>query len=347
MIDAHHEELAALYALHLLDGPELAAFERALAADPALRALVDSLREPTAALAHTAPFAEPPAALRARVLAAVTARPPAPVIQFATYNFPLLRFAPLAAAACFALLAAWFGARAYTARTDADLAAHQTALADLARKSTRQQLEAERLITRAHLAALDETLAREQSRAAAAERLATAHQELLALRDGQLAQASQRTALADSALAAARHDLTAAHTDLTAARTEFAAILEKSHRDHDLAQFKIATLASLLHNSPKALAVAVWNPTTQQGILSVEQLPALAADEDYQLWLVDPQYPIPVDGGVFTVDPKTGVARLDFKPGKPVAQVAKFAISRERKGGVVKAEGPIVLLGGP
>jgi anti-sigma-K factor RskA len=76
----------------------------------------------------------------------------------------------------------------------------------------------------------------------------------------------------------------------------------------------------------------------------VEKLPALAEDKDYQLWLVDPQYPTPVDGGTFTVDPATGDARVTFKANKPIRSVAKFAVSLEKKGGVPKAEGPMVLL---
>ncbi len=115
-------------------------------------------------------------------------------------------------------------------------------------------------------------------------------------------------------------------------------------READLAQLKVSSLASLLANSPEAQAIAVWSPAAQQGILTVEKLPALAADKDYQLWVVDPQYPIPVDGGVFRVDPATGTARVEFRPRQPVAEVAKFAISLERKGGVPKAEGPMVLL---
>ena len=59
---------------------------------------------------------------------------------------------------------------------------------------------------------------------------------------------------------------------------------------------------------------------------------------------MDPQYPIPVDGGVFRVDPSTGVAHVTFKANRPVNSVAKFAVSLERKGGVPKAEGPMVLL---
>lgn len=115
-------------------------------------------------------------------------------------------------------------------------------------------------------------------------------------------------------------------------------------RAGDLAALKIDTLVSLLGDSPQARAIAVWNPSTQEGVLNVSRLPALAADQDYQLWVVDPQYPIPVDGGVFRVDPATGAAHYRFKAGQPVRTVAKFAVSSERKGGVPKAEGPMVLL---
>jgi anti-sigma-K factor RskA len=79
-------------------------------------------------------------------------------------------------------------------------------------------------------------------------------------------------------------------------------------------------------------------------LLTVDHLPALADDRDYQLWVIDPQYPIPVDGGVFRVDPATGQARYSFRADKPIKTVAQFAVSLERRGGVAKAEGPMVLL---
>ena len=69
MIDERSEELASLYALDLLEGAERTAFETAVAADPALAQLVAELREAAASIAHTAPTAEPPSALKARVLA--------------------------------------------------------------------------------------------------------------------------------------------------------------------------------------------------------------------------------------------------------------------------------------
>lgn len=112
----------------------------------------------------------------------------------------------------------------------------------------------------------------------------------------------------------------------------------------DVARLKITSLASLAGNSPQARAIAVWNPDRQEGVLVVSQLPALQADKDYQLWVIDPQYPIPVDGGVFTVDANTGEARVNFKPGKNVKVAQTFAVSLERKGGVPKAEGPMMLI---
>jgi anti-sigma-K factor RskA len=272
MIDERQEELAALHALDLLDGAERAEFVSALDRDTTLAALVVDLRESSAALAHIAPAAEPPAALRRRVLTSVaeskTENQRSKIIAFSA-------LLPWLAAACFAVTTAWFGQLYYMSSNEAGLLRDQQALADLALKSIRTQLATERLLVGRQLADLDTQL-----------------------------------------------------------KTQ-----------GDLASFKITALASLLKNSPEALAIAVWNPTTQQGVLQVDKLPALAADKDYQLWVVDPQYPNPVDGGVFTVDAQTGVARVQFKAKQPVKAINAFAVTLERKGGVPKAEGPFVLLG--
>ena len=107
----------------------------------------------------------------------------------------------------------------------------------------------------------------------------------------------------------------------------------------ELAAFESARAAA-----PDLRAIAVWSPDRQEGVLVVSNLPALDLDKDYQLWVIDPQYPIPVDGGVFTVDAATGEARVNFKPGKAVATAQVFAVSLERKGGVPKAEGPMMLI---
>lgn len=115
-------------------------------------------------------------------------------------------------------------------------------------------------------------------------------------------------------------------------------------QSEDLTRLKVTALASLAGNTKEAQAIAVWNPEQQSGLLTIEKLPAIADTQDYQIWIVDPAYPNPVNGGVFHVGADGKVA-LGFKPDQPVAQAAAFAISLEKKGGVPKAEGPIVLLG--
>jgi anti-sigma-K factor RskA len=283
MIAERQEELAALGAVDLLSPAEQAEFDAAVAADPALAALLASFRSTAAELAHSAPPVVPPTLLKTRILASlsnqtspVSARPSRGIV------IPFTSWIGLAAAACFALTSAYFGQAFLTERASVAALRDQQTLAELALRGATNQLEAERLIGRRELAARDQRV-----------------------------------------------------TDLT---RQLAA-------QGTLADYKIATLASLLGNSPQALAVAVWNPANQEGVLTVQKLPALAADKDYQLWVVDPQYPIPVDGGVFRVDPATGEARLNFRPNLPVKTVAKFAVSLERKGGVPKAEGPMVLIG--
>ena len=109
-------------------------------------------------------------------------------------------------------------------------------------------------------------------------------------------------------------------------------------------QVQIASLSSKLQNAPNANAVVVWDEKKQKGVLKVTQLPANESNRDYQLWLVDSRYKDPVDGGVFHVS-NDGEMSVPFKPSAPVRDAKAFAISLERKGGVTKAEGPIVLLG--
>ncbi|MFH1497061.1 MAG: anti-sigma factor [Verrucomicrobiota bacterium] len=145
-------------------------------------------------------------------------------------------------------------------------------------------------------------------------------------------------------LKAAELRVAALDSELKETRGSALARVAELEAQADLAALKITALNSLLGNAPEATAIAVWNPFSQEGVLTVANLPALAPDRDYQLWVIDPQYAIPVDGGVFTVDAATGEARYRFKAGKPVETVAKFAVSLERKGGVPKAEGPMVLI---
>ena len=105
--------------------------------------------------------------------------------------------------------------------------------------------------------------------------------------------------------------------------------LRESNR---LASFRIALLDSLLAAAPKTIAVSVWDNERQDGVFIVRNLKPLPGDKDYQLWIIDPKYPSPVDAGVFQVDAK-GNVREDFRAKLPIQTANQFAVTIERKGG--------------
>ncbi len=160
----------------------------------------------------------------------------------------------------------------------------------------------------------------------------------IALRDAQNHLVAERIVL-NRQIAADGEQLADAQRRLTDTARQLASLTRESKVQDDLSQLKIATLSSMLGNSPQALAVAVWNPAQQEGVFTVEKLPAAAAGQDYELWVIDPQQPKPVSGGVFTVG-TDGRARMLFKPETPVASIAKFSVSREKKGGAPRLSGP-------
>lgn len=118
----------------------------------------------------------------------------------------------------------------------------------------------------------------------------------------------------------------------------------KLRKSEDLARLKVTALASLAGNTKEAQVIAVWDPEQQAGLLTMEKLPPINDTQDYQIWVVDPAYKDPVNGGIFHVSADGKIA-VPFKPDQPIAKPAAFAVSLEKKGGVAKAEGTIVLLG--
>jgi anti-sigma-K factor RskA len=107
------------------------------------------------------------------------------------------------------------------------------------------------------------------------------------------------------------------------------AALEETNR---LANIRIAMLDSLVADAPKAVAVSLWDGTKQDGVFVAENLKALPADRDYELWVIGDNGK-PVASGVFHGD-QSGTARLNFKPAGFVRAVAEFAVTEEVKGGV-------------
>ena len=119
------------------------------------------------------------------------------------------------------------------------------------------------------------------------------------------------------------------------ARTESADLRQtvaKLRESNRLASFRIALLDSLLAAAPKTVAVSVWDNDRQDGVFIVRNLKPLPSDKDYQLWIIDPKYPSPVDAGVFQVDAK-GNVRQDFCAKLPIQTANQFAVTIERKGG--------------
>jgi anti-sigma-K factor RskA len=99
-----------------------------------------------------------------------------------------------------------------------------------------------------------------------------------------------------------------------------------------LANLKIAMLNSLMADAPKTVAVTLWDNQRQSGVFVVQNLKALPADRDYELWVMDENQK-PVAAGVFHMD-ASGTLRMDFKPGQFVKAAGQFAVTEEVKGGV-------------
>jgi anti-sigma-K factor RskA len=99
-----------------------------------------------------------------------------------------------------------------------------------------------------------------------------------------------------------------------------------------LSGLKIAMLNSLLADAPKAVAVSLWDNEKQDGVLVAQNLRALPADRDYELWVMD-ENQIPVAAGVFHIE-AGGTIRMDFKPGHAIKAAGKFCVTEEAKGGV-------------
>lgn len=145
--------------------------------------------------------------------------------------------------------------------------------------------------------------------------------------------------LSELALRESRNRLEAEHIVL---ERRLADAAKQSEGSAGLKNLTIAPLLPSSDTSPQSLAVAVWDPVRQEGLLSVEKLPALPPDQDYQLWLTDSTGQTPAKGGVFTPDAH-GTARVAFQSARALSAISAFAVTRERKGGAPSPEGASVL----
>ena len=311
-----------LYVLGLLTGDGLVAFEQALHQQPALQKEVHALQQAALALASSAPQVAPPAELREWLLTefmktpatAPEERPAAETNQTAA---AVPKTLPLPQASRIHLLhfIPWAAAAAmavlfYQNRGLITKAQQETQAAKWESSSLKEREK--------HLIA-----------AVSSSDLVKSQNET----DLAMARASLAKAEASLAELGGKHEATAA---------ELAQLREDSQFD----KTRIAVLGSLLKNQPGAVAVSVWRQERQEGLLVVENLPALPAGRDYQLWVIDPNLKTPVSAGIFKVD-AAGKVRIEFKPDRVVQSAYKFAVTVEKAGGAkVPTLDQMVVIGG-
>ncbi len=310
-------ETANLYVLGHLTMDAAAAFEHELKQNPALQKEVQALQLAVLALAHSAPQIAPPADLRAQLLAGfpgmeATAPPAKPQTARTSQT---TKPAPVSPGMKVLHFIPWAAA---------------AAIAVLFYQNKNAISQAQR-----------------QTTAAQAETASAREREKSFLEAIRLSESAK--ARSESALTSLRSKLTQIEAALAALSQEketLVAELSILRDNSQLDKTRIAVLGSLLKNHPGAVAVSLWRQESQDGLLVVENLPALPVGRDYQLWVIDPNLKTPVSAGVFKVDAE-GKVRIEFKPNRAVQSAYKFAVTIEKEGGAVEPTlDKMVVIGG-
>jgi hypothetical protein len=119
------------------------------------------------------------------------------------------------------------------------------------------------------------------------------------------------------------------------------AVAPQVERDRLLARAGTTKLDWSATKDPASVAASgdvVWNAAEQKGFMRFK---GLAKNDkngwQYQLWIFDKNRDdrYPVDGGVFDVDRDTGDVVVPIKAALPVGEIALFAVTVEKPGGVV------------
>ena len=122
-------------------------------------------------------------------------------------------------------------------------------------------------------------------------------------------------------------------------------IISRLRVESSLADLKIAALQAQVNQFGQASAVVVWDPHRQRGVIQFRNAPSLRADQNYQLWVLDPQRKAPVSAGL-VVPGESDLSQAAFRPTEKVGSNLKFALSVEQAGGSAQPRGPIIFVGG-
>lgn len=95
-------------------------------------------------------------------------------------------------------------------------------------------------------------------------------------------------------------------------------------RDPEVKAVKMFTASK---DRPNLLATVFWNTKTKDVVLTVNNLPEPAADQQYQLWAI--VNGVPIDAGIFEM----GDTAKGFQKMKAIEGAQMFAVTLEKKGG--------------
>ncbi len=326
MIDQQLQEQAALCVLAALEAEEKITFETALAQNAELQAFVEEMKCVAATLAHSAPDRRPPPELQRRILAAIREEKP---------RHPWSAVPPWVPWALAASLAVCSGVLLLSRSEDAKMAA-----------GLRERLTASERNVAAISAerdrASDVAWAEQQQQASAMQAEITrlnAERDALTRQVAQLQENEEAARVRNTTLAEKNDELE--KKIVPPAQQSPPERQGPPERQSQASGVQVATLRSKWRLAPLARATVEWDGEKQEGILRTFDVPPNPTGRDYQLWLIDPNHPQPVDGGIFSVG-KDGAAEIVFRPKTRITSAKAFAISLERKGGVPNVAGPIV-----
>jgi anti-sigma-K factor RskA len=112
---------------------------------------------------------------------------------------------------------------------------------------------------------------------------------------------------------------------------------------NDLAELRIATLEAKDPAYVAATIMVAWDPKLHHGVITMQNLPPPPAGHDYQLWVLDPTEPAPVNAGLIKFDAGSNAFAVH-----PVSTTGPgFAISLEPSGGRPTPTGAILFAVAP
>ncbi|MDB6029822.1 MAG: Anti-sigma-K factor rskA [Verrucomicrobiales bacterium] len=337
MIDERRETQASLYALGVLPPNELPEFEQELRRNLELQLLVQDLNTSANLLLFGLPQAEAPPGLKAAIFKQINgdSAESAPVVLSWWDRLAWPAPVPWILAGSFAVLCVLLF---FTGNILRQKAVELTWKLD--------EVEQESVQLRRHNAALEHQLGQKSTNAQAVvaearEQLARRVQDFQKQKvqlETQLQRSSQDSAQSRQQIADVQRRLDAADKQI-----EQLQLLLPGGNGSIVGQLRVGILNPTADGPTGASGVSIWNSAEQKGILVLQNLPALPADKDYQLWLFDSRYAGPVSAGIVPATDRTGF-KLEFKTVAQVDSAERFAISVERKGGVPSPQGKVVML---